>query len=153
LQMEWLVVIHVVSAVLGLGPAFAFPWMLRKTESAAEMEANLAQVLRLETFPKVFGSLALLSGLGLAFAGSYGSFAQLWLAGSLVLYVAIQAVVLGGMNPAVRKLQRTLAEAAGAAERRSLEAASALYARVRILHGVAGALSLLILLLMIAKPR
>ena len=153
LHMMWLIVVHVVSAVLALGPAFAFPWMLRPTTSAAEMESSLDLVDRLETFPKLFGTVAVLSGLALVFLGSYGSFAQMWIAGSLLLFIAVQALVIGWMGPAAKQLRRSLAETGGAVQREATAAACALYARVRRYHAAAGVLSLLILILMIVKPR
>ncbi|HZG84793.1 DUF2269 family protein [Paenibacillus sp.] len=153
LHMMWLVVVHVVSAVLALGPAFAFPWVLRPTSSAAEMASCLDLVDRLEVFPKIFGTLALLSGVALVIFGSYGSFAQVWIAGSLLLFAAVQVLVIALMTPAAKKLRASLAEAGETMQREASAAGCALYARVRRYHAAAGVLSFLILLLMIVKPR
>ncbi|UUZ97479.1 DUF2269 domain-containing protein [Paenibacillus sp. P25] len=148
-----LVMIHVLSAVLGLGPAYAFPWMLRKASTVDEMKRNLLQVAYLEAFPKIFGTLAILSGLALFFLGSYGPFVQVWILGSLAVYVAIEILVIGFLNPATQKLLKLIGEPAAAAAEQPSAMLSSLYARVRNLHLWSGVLGLLIFILMIAKPH
>jgi uncharacterized membrane protein SirB2 len=145
-----LVVIHVLSAVLGLGPAFAFPLLLKKPSTLEEMGNHLRQVARLELFPKVFGSIALLSGLALFFAGSYGPFTQVWILGTLAVYVVIQIVIIGFLNPAAVKLERTFQEKSARMVPDSVQLG--MYALVRNLHTWACALSLVIFVLMIVKP-
>lgn len=70
--MEWIVLVHVLSATIGLGPAFAFPVMLRKEETVVEAIRMTDLVNRLEMFPKVFGTLAVVTGLLLFWLGSFG---------------------------------------------------------------------------------
>lgn len=151
--MVWLVIIHVLSAMLGLGPAYAFPWMLRRASTVEEMRRNLLQVAYLEVFPKVFGSLAVISGLVLFFIGPYGPFLQVWIAGSLVVYVGIEILVIGFLNPAVGKLLKFLNEPGTGTKEEPAANLTGLYSRVRNLHLWAGILSLLIFILMIAKPH
>jgi len=143
--------VHVLCAVLGLGPAYAFPFMFKAKSSNREMKKALADVSRLEMFPKLFGTLAIVSGLVLFFIGDYGAFLQIWILGSLIVYVIIEIVIVGFMNPAVKTLSTALADSADESEpsARSLE----LYARVRNLHAWAGALSILIFALMVLKPH
>lgn len=93
--MKWLVLIHVLSAIIGVGPTFAFHILLRKNQSVPELRSSFKTIAILELFPKIVGTLAVLSGLTLFFVGSYGSFTQIWLIGSLVLYIAIQVTVIG----------------------------------------------------------
>ena len=150
--MEGLVVVHVLSAVLGLGPAFAFPFLLRSTDSPEEMKRNVQQVAYLEIFPKLFGTLALLSGFALFFFGSYGPFLQLWIAGSVAVYIAIEILVIGFMAPAVKTLLKRIDETAAEPAQASVPQLRGLYIRVRRLHLWSGALGLLLLALMIVKP-
>ncbi|WP_276352254.1 DUF2269 family protein [Cohnella caldifontis] len=150
--MVWLVAIHVLSAVLGLGPAFAFPFMLRSASTAPEMKRNLQQVSYLETFPKIFGTLAVLSGLGLFFWGSYGPFMQVWIIGSLMVYAAIEILVIGFLNPAAAKLLKLLGESRATAAEPPNPEMIGLYARTRNLHLWSGVLGIVLLTLMIVKP-
>ncbi|WP_274365852.1 DUF2269 family protein [Paenibacillus thermotolerans] len=151
--MEWLVVIHVLSAVLGLGPAYAFPLMLRKASAVDEMKRNVQQVSYLELFPKVFGTLAVLSGLALFFIGSYGSFVQTWIIGSLAVYVVTEILVIGFMAPATRNLLKMMDAPEIESGGEPALAMVKLYSHVRNLHVWAGILGLLIFILMVAKPQ
>lgn len=152
-MMMVLVFIHVMSAVLGLGPAYAFPLLLRTPSTLGEMEHNLGQVARLELFPKIFGTVAILSGLALFWLGSYGPFQQLWILGTLAVYVLIEVLVVGFMNPAASKLHREVKQLkesgpSGVPDQGQLR----LYGRVRSLHSWSCLLGLVIFLLMIVKP-
>ncbi|MFC0216574.1 DUF2269 family protein [Paenibacillus chartarius] len=151
--MVWLVIIHVLSAVLGLGPAFAFPWMLRAVSTVNDMSRNLQQVAYLEKFPKVFGSLAVLSGLALFWLGSYGPFMQLWLAGTLAVFIVTEVLVIGFLNPAANRLMKRIAESPLSPEAAPTGDLAGLYTRVRSLHIWSGVLGLIIFVLMIAKPH
>ncbi|RAP73370.1 DUF2269 family protein [Paenibacillus montanisoli] len=150
--MVWLVVLHILSAILGLGPAYAFPWMLRKVSTVEEMKRNLLQVAYLEFFPKAFGTVAIISGLALFFIGSYGSFAHLWIIGSLAVYAAIEILVIGFLNPAASKLLKRINESGVVSSEEPAANLIGLYSRVRNLHLWAGILGLIIFVLMIAKP-
>jgi hypothetical protein len=93
--MKWLVLIHVLSAIIGIGPTFAFHILLRKNQSVPELRSSFKTISVLLLFPKVLGTLAVVSGLVLFFVGSYGSFTQLWAIGSLILYILTQIIVIG----------------------------------------------------------
>ena len=144
--------IHVLSAILGLGPAYAFPFILRRTSSVDEMRRCLIQVATLETFPKIFGTIAVVSGLLLFFVGSYGSFAQIWILGALIAYVLIEVLIIGFVSPATQKLQQAMAGNNANPEQIASDVMERMYAHVRNLHAWAGIGSLVIFILMIVKP-
>ncbi|WP_127529888.1 DUF2269 family protein [Paenibacillus kobensis] len=150
--MMGLVVVHVLTAILGLGPAYAFPFLLRKALTVEEMKRNLMQVAYLEIFPKIFGTLAVLSGLLLFFLGSYGPFAQVWIIGSLAVYVGIEILVIGFLNPSAAKLLKFIDETGEKTREEPGVHLNGLYSRVRSLHLWAGILGLLLFVFMIAKP-
>lgn len=152
--MDWLVLLHVLAAVIGLGPAYAFPFLLRNTSSAKEMESVLGQVSRLELFPKVAGTIAVISGLVLFWVGSYGPFLQIWIAGTLMLYVIIEILIIGFLNPAVKKLHAAIAASETELGAQELPPhIVSMYARVRNIHLWASLLSIVIFILMILKPQ
>jgi len=151
--MSWLILLHVLTAVVGFGPTFTFPFLLRKTGSPDEMKQWLYAVTRMELFPKVFGSLALLSGIALFWLGSYGPWLQTWIVGTLLVFAAVEMLVIGFLAPAVKKLHDAL-EASEA--RLTLEypaQLTSMYGRVRGLHMIVSALGLVIIILMILKPH
>jgi uncharacterized membrane protein len=110
--MKWLVLVHVLSAIIGIGPTYAFLVVLRKNQSVQELRFSLKMGKILELFPKILGSLAVVTGLVLFFVGNYGQFTQLWLMGSLILYVIIQVIVIAFVPPSVNSLTKWVAEPA-----------------------------------------
>jgi len=110
--MKWLVLIHVLSAIIGIGPTYVLPIILRKKQSVLELNYSLKIGSFLELFPKTLGLLAVLSGLALFFTGDYGRFTQIWLMGSLILYIIVQIIVIGFSVPTVKKLKGWAADPA-----------------------------------------
>lgn len=151
-MLTTLIIIHILSAVLGLGPAYAFPFMLKSTNSLQAVKHSVALVARLEMFPKVFGTLAVLSGLLLIWLGSYGSILQIWLIGTLIIYAGLEVIVIGFLNPAAKILQAQLADLPHETDEPLPSLVARKYAHVRNLHTIVGAISLLIFILMIVKP-
>lgn len=151
-MMEWLVLVHVLSAVLGLGPAYAFPFMLNKKHSPSEMLRTLEMVGKLEMFPKVFGTIAVLSGLILFWLGSYGPWTQIWILGTLFVYAATEVLVIAGLNPQAKRLRSHLEGERPNTRQTVTSEETAMYVRVRNLHLWAGILGLMIFGLMIMKP-
>ncbi|MFD0681678.1 MULTISPECIES: DUF2269 family protein [unclassified Paenibacillus] len=151
--MEWLVVLHVLAAVIGLGPAYAFPFLLKSTSSTQEMERALHYVSRLEMFPKMFGTIAVVSGLLLLWLGSYGSILQIWIMGTLILYVIIEVLIVGLLNPTVKKLQTSLTASEVSTDDQFPSLVSTMFSRVRNIHLWVSILSVFIFILMILKPR
>ncbi|WP_239617512.1 DUF2269 family protein [Cohnella mopanensis] len=106
LPEDWLnilVAIHVLSAIIGIGPTYFSHVLLRKGQTLGQLKSSLTFIPLLEKFPKILGSVAVLSGILLAWLGDYG-FKQLWIYGSLAVYVIIQIIVVGFMAPAAKKL-------------------------------------------------
>lgn len=150
--MQWLVLIHVLSAVIGLGPAYAFPVLLRKNPSLAEVTRMTELVNRLETFPKIFGTLAVVSGLVLVWLGSYGAFMSIWLFGALMVYVAAEVVVIGFLAPAAKRLSGALVRLNEASVSEIDQDSISLLGKVRNLHIVVSVLATIIFVLMVIKP-
>ncbi|KGP73190.1 DUF2269 family protein [Pontibacillus yanchengensis] len=102
--MSLLVLIHVLSAIIGVGPTFFAHVLVRPDQTPAQLRESLALAKKLEFFPKVGGSIAVLSGLILVWLGDYGSFMQVWLFGSLILYILIQIIVVAIVTPKSRRV-------------------------------------------------
>ena len=64
----------------------------------------------MEWFPKIGGTIAVLSGLGLAISGDYGTFGRIWMYGTLAIYVLIQITMIAAFAPNLRKLRVWLAD-------------------------------------------
>lgn len=150
--MEWLVLIHVVSAVVGLGPAYAFPLILKKDKSLLEVKRTVDLVTRLEILPKIFGGLTLLSGLLLVWFGNYGSFYTLWIGGALVLYILAEIVIIGFLTPAAKNLSTALIELSEQGVTETNEDTLKLLTKVRNYHILSCIIVLVIIAFMVIKP-
>jgi uncharacterized membrane protein len=147
-----LVVIHVLAAVIGVGPTYFFPALLRPTLAPSELGSTLAIGRRLARYPQIGGPIALLSGIGLVCAIDTHLFAQTWIIASFAIFVAIQAVIMTMAVPATKKLEAWMASPGNADAKAFPPDAQALYQRLRTAHIVAAALGTVLFGLMIVKP-
>ncbi|WP_135557085.1 DUF2269 family protein [Paenibacillus cymbidii] len=150
--MKWLVLVHVLSSIIGVGPTFFAHVLLRRSQTLPELRSSLAMNKKLELFPKVGGSLAVLSGLALFFAGEYGKFTQMWLLGSLILYVIIQIIVIAIITPRANRLSAWVFDPHNAAAAALPAEQSSLHAQVNRLFYAATACGVLLFSFMIMKP-
>jgi uncharacterized membrane protein len=154
LSEDWLnilVLIHVVTAVIGIGPTYFGHILLRKGQTYGQLRNSVGLLPLLEKFPKILGSLAVVSGILLAWLGDYG-FDQLWIYGALAIYFIIQVVVIGFMAPAAKKLTvKVLASTDPSDKPVSAELAGDV-AKVNKLNYVATCFGVILFLLMFFKP-
>ncbi|MFT4414874.1 DUF2269 family protein [Fredinandcohnia humi] len=102
--MKVLILIHILSAIIGVGPTFFAHVLLRKNQNAVQLRQSMALSQLLNFFPKIGGTIAVLTGITLVILGEYGSFLNLWLIGSLIVYILIQIIVIGIIDPNSKKL-------------------------------------------------
>jgi uncharacterized membrane protein SirB2 len=150
--MKLLILIHVLSAIIGVGPTFFGHILTRPTQSVQDLKSSYRFLKYLEAFPKIGGSLAVLSGIVLYLIGDYGPFTQLWIIGSLVLYVLIQIIVIAFITPKQNKVYNWLFnEENKDAEFLDLEILKA-QKQVHFLFYVASGMGVLLFIFMILKP-
>jgi uncharacterized membrane protein SirB2 len=103
-MLKALVLAHVLSAIIGVGPTFFGHVLFRNKQNAEDLRHSMKLFNYLTFFPKIGGTLAVLTGITLVVLGNYGTFLTLWLTGSLILYVVIQVLVIGIIDPKAKKL-------------------------------------------------
>lgn len=150
--MEWLVFIHVLSAIIGIGPTFFGHVLMRNNQSLEQLRHSLKLSGRLDLFPKVGGTIAVISGILLISLNDYGSFTQLWLVGSIVLYVLIQVVVIGFLAPTQKSLARWVFDPENATQAVLPPEQKATLARANSMLFSATLLGLVLFSFMILKP-
>lgn len=150
--MNILVLVHVLAAVIGVGPTYFLHVLFRKNQDIGELRYAILLGKKLELFPKVGGTLAVLSGLLLFFAGSYGPFSQLWLIGSLVLYILIQVVMIGMVTPKIGELARWLFDPENIIATALPKEQEEQYIKIRLLLYAATSMGTVLFILMILKP-
>jgi len=84
LKENWLyilVMIHVLSAIIGIGPTYFSHILLRKGQTYGKLRHSMEIMPTLEKFPKILGSIAVISGILLALAW------RLWIQATLDLWI------------------------------------------------------------------
>ncbi|HLK36267.1 MAG TPA: DUF2269 family protein [Polyangiaceae bacterium] len=150
--MALLAIIHVLAAVIGVGPTYFFPALLRSSLPPSELRGVLELSRRLARYPQIGGPVAVVSGIALVFAIDPHLFSQKWIIGSIVLFVAIQVVVMAFAVPATKKLAAWAFHPANANANVLPPEAESHYRRLRAAHTVAAVLGTVLFGLMIAKP-
>ncbi|MDG0812055.1 DUF2269 family protein [Cohnella rhizosphaerae] len=154
LEENWLgilVAIHVISAVVGIGPTYFGHVLLRKGQTLGQLRDSLRLSAKLEMFPKILGSLAVLSGLLLVWLGDYG-WDQLWIVAAIVDYVLIQIVVVAFMSRAAADVAARAQADSGPADRQASAELQAGVAKVNAFNYAATVLGIVLFLLMFFKP-
>jgi hypothetical protein len=150
--MAFLALVHVLAAVIGVGPTYFFPILFRASAAPAELRGALAIGQRLARYPQIGGPIAVLSGIALVLTIDAHLFTRLWVYGSVALFVFIQAVIGAVAIPATKKVAAWALHPANA-DATSLSAeAEASYRRLRGAHWAAAVLGTALFVLMILKP-
>lgn len=150
--LQFLVLIHVLSAVMGVGPTFFGHVMIRRSQTVSEYRGALRLIDLMEYFPKVGGTLAVLTGLALIWIGNYGSFLQLWLVGTLIVYIVLQLIVIMMIMPLSKKLRAWLADSSQQEVNRFPAEQQKIVNLISTRYYIASGLGILIFILMIVKP-
>ncbi|MDG0793136.1 DUF2269 family protein [Cohnella ginsengisoli] len=154
LKENWLgilVAIHVISAVVGIGPTYFGHVLLRKGQTLGQLRDSLRLSAKLEMFPKILGSLAVLSGLLLVWLGDYG-WDQFWIVAAIADYVLIQIVVIAFMSRAAANVAARAHADTGPADRQASSELQAGVAKVNAINYAATVLGIVLFLLMFFKP-
>jgi len=149
--MEWLVVLHVLAAIIGIGPTYFGSVLYREGQSVGQLKHAVAIGQKLDLFPKIGGTIAVLTGIWLVAATGH-AFGDFWIWASLALYVAIQIVVVGILLPASKPLIAWLQETKAREDEPLPQAQSAALRKINRLHAAAMTMGTLLFILMILKP-
>ncbi|WEK54014.1 MAG: DUF2269 family protein [Candidatus Cohnella colombiensis] len=146
-----LIIIHVLSAIIGVGPTFFGHVLLRKGQTLGQLRGSLALSLTLEKFPKILGSVAVVTGILLAWLGDYG-FDKLWIYLSIADYIIIQVVVIAFMAPAGQKAAALVFAANDPLDQQASPQIAAAVSRANAITYIPTVLGVLLFLLMFLKP-
>ncbi|WP_277674020.1 DUF2269 family protein [Piscibacillus halophilus] len=149
---QTLMVIHIMSAIIGIGPTFFAHVLFKKEQSMQELRNALTMFKKLEVFPKIGGTLAVITGLILYYMGNFGTFAQLWLLGTLILYIIIQILTIGFVGRYTKKLNTYLSDPNRAKLDALPEEYQKVFNRTNLTFWIVSTLGVIIFILMILKP-
>lgn len=103
----FIVLIHVVAAVTGLGASFAMPIVLKHAKTTEQARYSLSLNQKIEKVVKIGSIALLLTGLILG-ALNTALFTKGWYILSIVIYLAVQFVVAGIMPKKVKKMEEII---------------------------------------------
>lgn len=149
--MKWLVLLHVLSSIIGIGPTYFIHVLYRKRQSVGELKQSLRLSALLDLFPKIGGSIAVISGITLV-AMSPIHFLDLWIIGSLLLYVMIQIVFFGVITPKQMRLRDLLEETSLKDQEMLSEPLQLKVASINRMLLLIALLGILLFILMFMKP-
>lgn len=105
----FIVLLHVIAAVVGIGSSFAMPTILNKATTRAKALWSIDLLDYIEKMAK-YGSLALLAtGLLLGILNT-NLFTQVWYIVSIIIYIAVQPIVAGILPKKIAALREDLAK-------------------------------------------
>lgn len=149
--MSLLILIHAMAAVLGVGPTFFIHAFFRRRQNVGQLRHSLAFAGMLDLFPKIGGTIAVLTGIALVILSDW-TFAHLWITASLVLYVLIQIVAVGLAAPRIKRLAHWMADTKLEDSRELPSEQSALVARTNSLYWLTTVMGAALFILMFYKP-
>lgn len=145
---NFLVVVHILSAILGLGPGFVMIYIVTKSKNMAELKHAFFIRNRIHHFVMLGGILLLVTGLSMGLINPY-LFKAGWYLISLILYLIALAAGPFILKPLAEPINEILANHKGEEIPSSYhEHAKRLFFHERILNTI----FIIIILLMIIKP-
>ncbi|MBX2931410.1 MAG: DUF2269 family protein [Chitinophagaceae bacterium] len=109
---QFLVLIHVLSAILGMGPGFIMIYVVTKATNMTELRHAYLIRNRLHVFVMVGGTLLLLSGLAMGLINTI-LFSAKWYVISLVLFIialAFGPIILSPLAKPIKQLLKNNAQ-------------------------------------------
>lgn len=145
---NFLLLIHVLAAIIGVGAAFAFPIIMSAFKNLSQLKFTLGIMKKLDLLPKVGGLILLITGLIMGFMNpTY--FTNVWFTGSLVLYIIIETLMIGIVDRKLKPVVPIVMNAEGEEIPNEFEDFSKATAPIQMtVHGLA----LIIIILMTVKP-
>ncbi|HRV53789.1 MAG TPA: DUF2269 family protein [Bacteroidia bacterium] len=143
-----LVVIHVLSAILGLGPGFVMIYVVTRATNMTELKHAYLIRNRLHNFVIVGGTLLLLSGLAMGIITPY-LFRAGWYVTALILFLVALAFGPVMLSPRSKPIKQLLQSHRG---ENIPEAYYPLARKLFFYERVENVIFIIIILLMILKP-
>lgn len=149
--MKWLVLIHVLAAIIGVGPTFFFHYLLRKNQSVSEMKYSFKTAMQLQKLPTIGGLVAVTTGIIMVSISGW-SFTDLWIIGTLILYGTLQVLFIILTGPLVKKLSIWVVETKEADNEPLPTIQEDLVRSTNMRVMLTNSMALVIFILMIIKP-
>jgi uncharacterized membrane protein len=143
-----LLVLHVLAAIVGIGPAFVLPVLGKSAKSGSQLRFVFGLIKKVNNFPKIGGITLLVTGILLMIVSKIG-FSLMWLNLSLLLFVIIEVIIIGFVEPRMKKVAQLVMSSEGDDIPSGFIDSMK---RIAPLEGTVQILTILIIILMVVKP-
>jgi|SRR5699024_246050 len=109
---DLLLVVHIFSAILGLGPGFVMIYIVSEAKTMSQLKHAYDIRTRIHIFVMVGGTLLLITGLWMGFLRPY-LWQEFWFVGSLILYLMALAAGPILLSPLSKPIKTMLNEHSG----------------------------------------
>ena len=150
-MVTFLLTIHVLTAILGLGVVTAFPFLGLTAEKEPRYAAVLNRMTYLISNRVIYPAMGiqLITGVLLIIAIPLNLTKNAWLGASIILFLAVAGLATGVMSPAERKLIPILEAGDGTS---IPDEARPLMSKLRAFGTVMNVLLVAIIILMVVRP-
>lgn len=145
---KMLLLVHVLSAILGMGPGFVLIYVVTKATNLTELRHAYSIRTRLHNFIMVGGSLLILTGLTMGFLRPY-LFGMGWYVTSLILFLialGFGPLILSPLSKPIKKLLKNATGEEISEEYHRMSRKLFFYERIE------NVIFLIIIVLMVLKP-
>jgi hypothetical protein len=143
-----LLVLHVLAAIVGIGPAFVLPVLGKSAKSGSQLRFVFGLIKKVNNFPKIGGITLLVTGILLMIVSKIG-FSLMWLNLSLLLFIIIEVIIIGFVEPRMKKVAQLVMSSEGDDIPSGFIDSMK---RIAPLEGTVQILTILIIILMVVKP-
>ncbi|WP_136605543.1 DUF2269 family protein [Paenibacillus dokdonensis] len=145
-----LLVLHILSSIVFIGPAFVTPIIRRSARTVGQLHFVLGITTKLAIITKIGGSGLILTGVGLMIITKMG-LSQMWLNVSILLALLMVAMIDGWIEPRMKKIRKIISERQDQVNEIPAEF-GLLLKKIVPIEMVAQLLMIAILVLMVVKP-
>ncbi|WP_433944373.1 DUF2269 family protein [Paenibacillus sp. SN-8-1] len=143
-----LVLIHVLAAIIGIGPAFVLPVITHSAKTSSQLRFAYHLNDKINRFPKAGGITLLVTGALLMLLDHTG-FTKMWLNISLALFVVIEILIIGFLDPAMKRAGKFIRKHKGEG---IPEDYLPMAGKMIFLNRIVQVLTVLIIILMVIRP-
>lgn len=143
-----LVVLHVIAAIVGIGPAFVLPILGSSAKTGSQLRFVFGIIQKINKFPKTGGITLIVTGVLLMIVGKMG-LSELWLNLSLLFFVIIEVIIIGMIEPRMGKITALVMASEGEEIPQGYQASMS---KIIPLEATVHVLTIVIIILMVVKP-
>ena len=143
-----LVVLHVIAAIVGIGPAFVLPLLGSSAKTGSQLRFVFGIIQKINKFPKTGGITLIVTGVLLMIVGKMG-LSELWLNLSLLFFIIIEVIIIGMIEPRMRKITALVMASEGEEIPQGYQGSMN---KIIPLEATVHVLTIVIIILMVVKP-